>query len=106
MREFQTVPKDQPVHIRYLPNLHILKENGSYQTYSNIQGTQITMESVFISRFTMNNIVLSTKTSKMLDAQDCLQNHIKNAKATKFLSKSAFYTTKGSTCKVLPFYDF
>ena len=30
--------------------------NGSYQTCSSIQGTQITVESVFISRFTMNNI--------------------------------------------------
>ena len=30
----------------------------------------------------------------------------KNAKATKFLLQSAFYTSKGSTCEVLPFYDF
>ena len=35
----------------------MFKENGSKQTCSSIQGTQITMESVFISRFTMNNIV-------------------------------------------------
>ena len=42
----------------------------------------------------------------MLDTQNCLQNHIKNAKATKFLIQSAFYTSKGRTCKVLPFYDF
>ena len=31
------------------------------------------------------------------------QNHIKNAKAIKFLLLSAFYTSKGSTCKVLTF---
>ena len=30
----------------------------------------------------------------------------KNAKATKFLSKSAFYISKGSAYKVLPIYDF
>ena len=42
----------------------------------------------------------------MLDTHNCLQNHIKNAKATKFLLQSAFYTSKGSTCKVLPFYGF
>ena len=28
------------------------------------------------------------------------------AKATKFLLQSAIYTSKGSTCKVLSFYDF
>ena len=42
----------------------------------------------------------------MLDIQNCLQNHIKNAKATKFLLQSAFYTYKGSLRKGLPFYDF
>ena len=41
----------------------------------------------------------------MLDTQNFLQNHIKNSKATKFLLQSAVYTSKGSTCKVLPFYD-
>ena len=35
-----------------------------------------------------------TETAKMLDTQNCLQNHIKNAKATKFLSQLAFYTSK------------
>ena len=48
--------KIQPIHIRYLPNLRFFKENDSYQTCSSIQGTQIRVESVFISRFTMNNI--------------------------------------------------
>ena len=33
-------------------------------------------------------------------------NHIKNATATKFLLQSAFYTSEGSTCEVLPFYNF
>ena len=54
-REFQTVHKFQPINIRYLLKLHFFF-NGSYQTCSSIQGTQITLESVFISRFTMNNI--------------------------------------------------
>ena len=35
----------------------------------------------------------------MLDTQNCLQNLIKNAKATKFLSQSAFYTSKGPPAK-------
>ena len=47
-----------------------------------------------------------TKAAKVLDTQNCFQNHIKNAKATKFLSQSAFFTSKESTCKVLRFYDF
>ena len=39
--------------------------------------------------------------------QNCLQNYMKkNAKATKYLLQSAFYTFKGSPCKVLPFCDF
>ena len=42
----------------------------------------------------------------MLDTQNCLQNRMKNAKATKFLSQSPFYGSKGRTCKVLSFYDF
>ena len=33
-------------------------------------------------------------------------NHIKNAEATKFVLQSAFYTSQGSTCKVLYFYNF
>ena len=40
----------------------------------------------------------------MLDTQNCLQNHIKNAKATKFILKSAFYTSEER--KVLAFYNF
>ena len=51
-----------------------------------------------------NNIAL--KTAKMLDTQNCPQNHIKNVKATKFLLQSAMYTSKGCTCTVLPFYNF
>ena len=41
----------------------------------------------------------------MLDTQN-FQNHIKNAKTTKFLLQSAFYTSKGRTYKALSFYDF
>ena len=47
-----------------------------------------------------------TKTAKMLDTQNCLQNYIKNAKASKFLLQSAFYMSKRRTYKVLPFYIF
>ena len=36
--------------------MQFFKENGSYQTCSSVQGTQITVEYVFISRLTMNNI--------------------------------------------------
>ena len=78
----------------------------SYQTCSSIQGTQITVESSFISRFTMNNEYHCTKTAKMLYTQNCHQNCIKNAEATKFISQSACYTSKGRTCKVLHFYSF
>ena len=49
----------------------------------------------------------------MLDTENCLQNRIKTAKATKFLSQPVFYTSKGSICEVFPshdvwfkFYDF
>ena len=52
---------------------------------SSIQGTQITKESVFISGFTINNI--APKLQKMLDTQNCLQNHIKNANANFFYSQ-------------------
>ena len=37
---------------------------------------------------------------------NCLKKHIENTKATKFLLQSAFYTSKGSTCKVLPLHGF
>ena len=56
------------------------------------------MEPAFISRLTMNNIAA--------ELQNCFQNHIKNAKTTKFFLQSAFYTSKGSSCRVLPLYDF
>ena len=52
----------------------------------------------------MNNI--APKLQKVLDTQNCLQNHTKNTKATKVLLQSAFYTSKGSNCVVLAFYDF
>ena len=42
----------------------------------------------------------------MLDTQNCLQNRIKNTKTTKFLSQLTFHTSKGRTCKVLPFHEF
>ena len=38
-----------------------------------------------------------TKTAKMLDKQNCLQNHIKNAKATKF-----FYSQPSTLPKEAP----
>ena len=65
-----------------------------------IQGTQITVESVFISRFTKLQKCWTHKIafkiiSKMLQPTE-----------TKFLLQSAFYTSKGSTCEVLPLYDF
>ena len=50
-----------------------------------MQGTQITVKSVLISRFTMNNTVPKL--------QQCY-------KAAKFLLQSALYSSKGSTCKV------
>ena len=63
---------------------------------------QITVESVFISRFTMNNFapklqkcwthkIASKIISKMLNSQISLQ--------------AAVYISKGCTCKVLSFYD-
>ena len=42
--------------MRSPPNLQFFKETCSYQTCSSIQGTQITVESVFTRRFTMNKI--------------------------------------------------
>ena len=44
-----------------------------------IQETQTAVESVYISR------LHCTKTARMLDTENCLQNHI-NAKTAKFLS--------------------
>ena len=52
----------------------------------------------------MDNI--APKLQKMLDTPNCLQHHTKNDKATKLLLQSAFRTSEGSTCKVLPFYNF
>ena len=56
-----------------------------------MQGTQITGESVFISRFTMNNI--APKLQKCWTHKIALKSY-KNAKVTKFLLQSAFYTSK------------
>ena len=39
----------------------------------------------------------------MLDTHNCLENHTKNAKTTKFLLQPSFCTSKGRTCN---FYDF
>ena len=47
-----------------------------------------------------------TKTAKMLDSQNRLQNCFKNTKTAKFFSELTFYTSEGHTCKVLSFYDF
>ena len=52
----------------------------------------------------MNNI--APKLQKYWTHKIAFKIIIKNTKATKFLSQSAFYTSKGSTCKVLPFYNF
>ena len=79
-----------------------MAHNKHAQTF--IKGTQIAVESVFISRFTMNNI--APKLQKFWTHKIFLQHHIKNAKATKCFLQSAFYTSKERTCKVLPFYDF
>ena len=98
-REFHAVHKFQPIIIRYLPNLHLRK--WLIQTCSSIQGT---VESVFISRFIVNNIAPKL--------QKCWRQKIvfkiifkESAKTNKFLLQSAFYIFNGRTCKVLSFYD-
>ena len=62
------------------------KKIAHNQTCSSIQGaqqgTQITVESFFISRFTMNNIAPKLQNCWV---QNCLQYHYKNAKRTKFI---------------------
>ena len=45
----------------------------------------------------MNNI--ATKLQKMLDTQNCLQDHIKNAEATEFLLQLALYSSKEALAK-------
>ena len=45
----------------------------------------------------MDNI--RTKTAKMLDIQDCFQNHIKSAKTTQFFYSQAFTLPKDSSAK-------
>ena len=77
----------------------MIAPHGTEHTYR-----VITVESVFISRFTKNNIAL--KLQKCWTHKIAFKNHIKNSKATKFLSQSTFYTFRRSTCKVLPLYDF
>ena len=85
-------------NVRYLPNLQFVKENGLNQTFSSIPGTQITIESVFKSRFTLNNIV--PKLQKCW-THDYLQNHIKNAKATKFFdNQPSAVPEEALACKV------
>ena len=67
------------------------------------QGTQISVESVFISSFTVNNIAQ--------ELQKCWTHKIafkiisKTLKQSIFL-QSAFNTSEGRTFKVLPLYDF
>ena len=51
-------------------------------------------------------IYIAIKPKKMLDTQNCPKSHIKDAKTTKFVLQSAFFTCKERTCKVLPFYAF
>ena len=68
-----------------------------------MQGTQITVEFIFISKFTMNNIAPKLQNAGHTKLPS---KSYQNAKTTKFLLQSAFYTSKGSTYKVLPFYDF
>ena len=51
----------------------------------------------------MNKIACAPK---LKNAEHIKLHHVKNAKVTKFLLQSAFYTSKGRTCNVLPFYDF
>ena len=86
---FQIVHKIQPFNIRYLPNLHFLKENGSYQTCSSIQGTQITVKSVFIRRFTTNNIAPKL--------QICWTQQIAFKIISKILKQPNFFYSQPST---------
>ena len=80
--------------------MQFFKENGSYQTCSSIQGTQITVESVFISRFPMNNIAPNL--------QKCWTHKIAFKIISEMLKQPNFFQSqsKGSTCKVLPFSNF
>ena len=57
MREFQAVHKVQPINIKMFSKSAIFKRKWLItQKCSSIQGAQITVESVFIGRFTVNNI--------------------------------------------------
>ena len=85
---FQTVHKLQPINIRYLTNLQFFKENGSYQTCSSIQGTQITVESGFISRFTMTNIAPKL--------QKCWTHNIFFTIISKMLKQPNFFCSQPS----------
>ena len=98
-RLFETVLKIHPVNIRYLPNLHFLKRKWLITNI--LKHTRNTNNSGISFYKQIYNEKHRTKTAKMLDTQNCLQNHIKNAKATKFLLQSSFYTSKGkgNTCK-------
>ena len=64
------------------------------------------MESVFISRFTMNNI--APKLQKCWTHKIAFKSISKmlKSKRTKFLLELAFYTSEGHICKVLSFHDF
>ena len=62
------------------------------------------MESVFISRFTMNNI--APKLQKCWTHKIAFKIISKMLKQPNFFLELAFYTSEGHTCKVLSFYDF
>ena len=55
MHEFQTVHKFQSIDIKYLLNLQFFRKMV-HSKHTQAKKEQKTVESVFISRFTMNNI--------------------------------------------------
>ena len=65
------------------------KENGSCQTCSVIQGTQITVESISISRFTINNIAPKL--------QKCWTHKIAFKIISEMLKQPNFFCSQPST---------
>ena len=55
--EFHTGHKIQPINIKYLPNLQFLSKMAHKKHTQTYKEHKKTVESVFASRFTMNNIV-------------------------------------------------
>ena len=86
---FRQIHKIQPINMRYLPNLQFLKDNGSYQTCSSIKETQITVESVYISRFTTNNIAP--------ELQKCWTQKIAFRIISKMVKQPNFFHSQPST---------